>query len=137
VGLLAFVGAAAWLALDAIPGERPISIHAHRGVWSNSPENTLAAARDAIAAGADYMETDVQLSRDDVIVVVHDSDFSRLGGVAKKVWDLTYHEIRAIPLGGSREVSPTLDALLGEAKGRIKLNIELKYYGDHQPGLAR
>jgi len=137
VGLLAFAAAAAWLALDAIPGERPISIHAHRGVWSNSPENTLAAARDAIAAGADYMETDVQLSRDDVIVVVHDSDFSRLGGVAKKVWDLTYDEIRAIPLGGSREVSPTLDALLGEVKGRIKLNIELKYYGDHQPGLAR
>jgi len=137
VGLLAFFAAGAWLALDAIPDERPIGIHAHRGVWTHSPENTLAAARDAIAAGADHMETDVQLSKDDVIVVVHDSDFSRLGGVAKKVWDLTYDEIRAIPLGGSREVTPTLDALLGEAKGRIKLNIELKYYGDHQPGLAR
>jgi hypothetical protein len=79
----------------------------------------------------------VQLSKDDVLVVVHDSDFSRLGGVAKRVWDLTYDEIRAIPLGGVREFTPTFEELLAETKGRIKLNIELKYYGDHQPGLAR
>ena len=137
VGLLAFAATGAWLALDAIPDERPISIHAHRGVTTEAPENTLAAAREAIAAGADYLETDVQLSRDDVLVVVHDSDFSRLGGVAKKVWDLTYDEIRAIPLGGGHEFTPTFEALLAETKGRIKLNIELKYYGDHQPGLAR
>ena len=137
VGLLAFAATGAWLTLDAIPDERPISIHAHRGVTTEAPENTLAAAREAIAAGADYLETDVQLSRDDALVVVHDSDFSRLGGVAKKVWDLTYDEIRAIPLGGGHEFTPTFEALLAETKGRIKLNIELKYYGDHQPGLAR
>ena len=35
------------------------------------------------------------------------------------------------------EITPTLDALLVETKGRIKVNIELKYYGNHQPGLAR
>ena len=76
-------------------------------------------------------------------MIAHDSDFSRLGGVAKKVWDLTYDEIRAIPLGGRatpefrNEITPTLDALLVETKGRIKVNIELKYYGNHQPGLAR
>ncbi len=137
VGLLAFAATGAWLALDAIPEERPISIHAHRGVSTKAPENTLPAAREAIAAGADYLETDVQLSKDDVLVVVHDSDFSRLGGVAKKVWDLTYDEIRAIPLGGGPEFTPTFEELLAETKGRIKLNIELKYYGDHQPGLAR
>jgi glycerophosphoryl diester phosphodiesterase len=89
------------------------------------------------------METDIQLTKDDVLVVAHDSDFSRLGGVAKKVWDLTYDEIRAIPLGSHsapefrNEYTPTFDALLAEAKGRIKVNIELKYYGDHQPGLPR
>ena len=137
VGLLAFAATGAWLALDAISDERPISIHAHRGVTTKAPENTLPAAREAIAAGADYLETDVQLSKDDVLVVVHDSDFSRLGGVAKKVWDLTYDEIRAIPLGGGPEFTPTFEELLAETKGRIKLNIELKYYGDHQPGLAR
>jgi glycerophosphoryl diester phosphodiesterase len=135
--------AATWLALEAIPEERAITIHAHRGVFNKAPENSLAAVREAIAAGADYVETDVQLSKDDVLVIAHDSDFSRLGGVAKKVWDLTYDEIRAIPLGAHsapeyrNEFTPTFAALLAETKGRIKVNIELKYYGDHQPGLAR
>jgi len=143
VGMLTFTASGAWLALDAISSERTITIHAHRGVSTRAPENTLAAVRDAISAGADYVETDVQLSKDDVLVIAHDSDFSRLGGVAKKVWDLTYDEIRAIPLGGRatpefrNEITPTLDALLVETKGRIKVNIELKYYGNHQPGLAR
>jgi len=141
--LLALAAAGTWLAADAISEERPISIHAHRGVSTRAPENTLAAVREAIAAGADYLETDVQLSKDDVLVVTHDNDFSRLGGVAKKVWDLTYDEIRAIPLGGRsapefrNECAPTFEALLAETQGRIRLNIELKHYGDHQPGLAR
>jgi glycerophosphoryl diester phosphodiesterase len=140
--LMAFAGTASWLALNAIGEERTITIHAHRGVSTRAPENSLAAAREAITAGADYIETDVQLSKDGVLVIAHDSDFSRLGGVAKKVWDLTYDEIRAIPIGERsapeyrEEITPTLDALLAEAKGRIKLNIELKYYGGHQPGLA-
>jgi len=112
-------------------------------VSTKAPENTLPALREAIAAGADYVETDVQMTKDDVLVVAHDSDFSRLGGVAKKVWELTYAEIQAIPLGRQsaaehrNEAAPRLDALLAEAKGRIKVNIELKYYGDHQPNLAR
>jgi glycerophosphoryl diester phosphodiesterase len=142
-GAVAFATSATWLALDAVAEERRITIHAHRGVSSSAPENTLGAAREAIAAGADYLETDVQLSKDDVLVVAHDSDFSRLAGVARKVWELTYDEIRAIPLGGRSapefrgEFTPTFDALLAETKGRIKVNIELKYYGDHQPDLAR
>jgi glycerophosphoryl diester phosphodiesterase len=134
-GVLIVAGCGVTLGLDAIADERAITIHAHRGDWTNAPENTLAAVRDAIAAGADYVETDVQLSKDDVLVVAHDSDFSRLGGVAKRVWELTYEEIRAIPLGAG-EFTPTFDALLAETKGRAKVNIELKHYGDHQPGLA-
>lgn len=134
--------AGAWFAFDALTDERSITIHAHRGVTERAPENTLSAFRDAIAAGADYLETDVQLSKDGVLVLVHDSDFSRLGGVAGKVWDLTYEEIRSIPLGRHsaaeyrNEPTPTLDDLLAEAKGRAKLNLELKYYGGQPPGLA-
>jgi len=142
--LLLFAGVSAWLTLQTFTDMRNVSIHAHRGVATDAPENTLAAVRAAIAAGADYLETDIQMSRDGVLVVAHDSDFSRLGGVAKKVWELSYDEIRAIPLGARNtapefrnEVTPTLDQLLMETKGRIKLNLELKYYGDHQPDLAR
>jgi glycerophosphoryl diester phosphodiesterase len=143
LGPLGFAACATWLALEVIPEQRTISIHAHRGVATRAPENTLGAVRDAITAGADYLETDIQLSKDGVLVVTHDNDFSRLGGVATKVWDLTYDEIRAISLGDRsapefrNEYTPTFDALLAETKGRIKINIELKYYGDNQPDLAR
>src|SRR5262249_37310327 len=106
-------------------------------------ENTLAAVREAIDVGAQFAEIDVQMSRDGVLVVTHDSDFSRQAGntVTEKVWELTYDEIRKIPLshaavGTDAEHVPTFDEILDVAKGRIKLNVELKYYGDHQPRLA-
>jgi glycerophosphoryl diester phosphodiesterase len=142
LGLLAAAGLSVALAADALRHEGPITVTAHRGGHRRAPENTAAAIRDAIAVGADYAEIDVQLSKDGVLVVTHDSDFSRLAGVAKKVWDLTYAEIRAIPLGKEAapelrdEPVPTFDEILEIARDRIRLNIELKYYGDHQPRLA-
>jgi glycerophosphoryl diester phosphodiesterase len=142
LGLLAAAGVSVALAADALQHEGPITVTAHRGVHRRAPENTAAAIRDAIGVGADYAEIDVQLSRDSVLVVTHDSDFSRMAGVAKKVWDLTYAEIRAIPLGAKaspefrNEPAPTFDEVLTIARDRIRLNIELKYYGDHQPRLA-
>jgi glycerophosphoryl diester phosphodiesterase len=143
VALLFIAGCGGWLALETFSEMHTVSIHAHRGVTTEAPENTLAAARAAIAAGADYLETDIQLSKDGVLIVAHDSDFSRLGNVPKKVWELTYNEIRAIPLRRNaapefgNDVTPSFDELLAETKGRIKVNIELKYYPNHEPDLAR
>jgi glycerophosphoryl diester phosphodiesterase len=142
LGLLAVAGVSVALAADALRHEGPITVTAHRGAHRQAPENTAAAIREAVAARADYAEIDVQLSKDGVLVVTHDSDFSRLAGVAKKVWDLTYAEIRAIPLGANaapefrNEPAPTFDEVLALARDKIRLNIELKYYGDHQPRLA-
>jgi glycerophosphoryl diester phosphodiesterase len=142
LGLLAAAGANVALAVTALGHDGPVTVTAHRGAHARAPENTAAAVRDAIAAGADYAEIDVQLSKDGVLVVTHDSDFSRQAGVAKKVWDLTYAEIRAIPLGAKaapefrNEPAPTFDEVLVIARGRIGLNIELKFYGDHQPRLV-
>jgi len=122
--------------------DHPVMVTAHRGGTQRSIENTLGAIQEAIDAGAQFAEIDVQMSRDEVLVVTHDSDFSRQAGVAKKVWELTYDEIRTIPLTRARspEVAaghaPTFDDLLDLACGRIHLNVELKYYGDHQPRLA-
>ncbi len=135
--LLVSAGGGTRLALQAIGDARPVSIQAHRGVTGpGAPENTLPAVAAAIAAGADTIETDVQMSRDGVLVMAHDSDFSRTGGVARKVWDLDYAQIRRIPLGGTRQIAPTLGDFLAAAKGRARVNIELKHYGNHQPGLA-
>ena len=142
LGLLAAAGLSVAVAVDALAHEGPVTVTAHRGAHQRAPENTAAAIREAIAAGADYAEIDVQLSKDGVLVVTHDSDFSRMAGVAGKVWDLTYAEIRAIPLGAKaapefrNEPVPTFDQVLTIARDRIRLNIELKYYGDHQPRLA-
>jgi glycerophosphoryl diester phosphodiesterase len=142
LGLLAVAAANVALAVSALGHDGPITVTAHRGAHGRAPENTAAAVCDAIAAGADYAEIDVQLAKDGVLVVTHDSDFSRQAGVAKKVWDLTYAEIRAIPLGAKaapefrNEPAPTLDQVLAIARDRIGLNIELKFYGDHQPQLV-
>src|SRR6185369_13911023 len=142
LGLLAAAGFSVGFAIDGLAHEGTVTVTAHRGAHHRAPENTLAAVRDAIAVGADYAEIDVQLTKDDVLVVTHDSDFSRLGGVAKKVWDLTYAEIQAIPLGAKSdpefrgECAPTFEDLLALVRDRIRLNIELKYYGGRGPKLA-
>ena len=63
------------------------------------------------------------------------------GRCGEKVWDLTYDEIRAIPLGAKaaaefrNELTNSMQPL-GIAQNRIGLNIELKYYEDHYPRLA-
>jgi glycerophosphoryl diester phosphodiesterase len=137
---LALIGTAA--GMREFYGERPVAVTAHRGSTRRSIENTVAAVEEAIDVGAQFAEIDVQMSQDQVLVVTHDSDFSRQAGVARKVWELTYDEIRKIPLScpGSPEVAadraPTLDEVLEAARGRIRLNVELKYYNDHQPRLA-
>ncbi len=142
ISLITFATFSIAMVADSLRQERPITVTAHRGDTAKAPENTLTAIRGAIDIGAQFAEIDVQISKDGVLVVTHDSDFSRMGGVAKKVWDLTYDEIRAIPLGSRSapelrdEYAPTLDDVLVISKDRIKLNIELKYYGDHQPRLA-
>jgi glycerophosphoryl diester phosphodiesterase len=142
VGLLAAAGVSVFCAVDALGHEGPVTVTAHRGFHQRAPENTAAAVREAIAVGADFAEIDVQISKDGVLVVTHDSDFSRMAGVARKVWDLTYAEIRAIPLGAKaapefrNEPAPTLEEILALAHDRIRLNIELKYYRGSQPRLA-
>ena len=130
------------VAMTELYADRPVLVTAHRGGTLKSMENTVAAIHEAIDAGAQFAEIDVQMSRDEVLVVTHDSDFSRQAGVSRKVWELTFAEIQAVPLtrAGSRELAadhvPAFDDVLEAARGRIRLNIELKYYGDHQPRLA-
>jgi glycerophosphoryl diester phosphodiesterase len=55
---------------------RTVSVHGHRGSRGTRPENTLASFADAVAAGADYFELDVQGTKDDVPIVFHDDFIS-------------------------------------------------------------
>jgi glycerophosphoryl diester phosphodiesterase len=54
-----------------------LRIGGHRGDPENAPENTLAAFEAAVAAGVDYVETDVQRTADGVLVLLHDDDLDR------------------------------------------------------------
>lgn len=127
--------------LDPVVEPQPVAIHAHRAGPPPSPENTLSALERAIAAGADYSEIDVQRTQDGTLVIVHDADFMRVAGDPRRVADVTYAEIMGLvqqpadDTPASERRIATLGHFMERAQGRIKLNIELKYYGP-DPDLA-
>jgi glycerophosphoryl diester phosphodiesterase len=108
---------------------------AHRGASFAAPENTIAAVEAAIEAGADWVEIDVQEAGDGNIVVLHDSDLRRIAGEAIAVSESTLEELQQPDIGSwfspqfSDQRVPSLTEILSVCKGRIGVNIELKYYG--------
>ena len=74
-------------------------IIAHRGDSARAPENTLAAFRSAVDAGADGIELDVRLTKDGEVVVFHDSSLTRIAGRKNKLIQLTADELRDVDAG--------------------------------------
>lgn len=72
---------------------------AHRGGALEAPENTLAALRHSVAAGADWLEIDVALSRDGKLVVIHDDTLERTTDGTGLVADHTLEQLRALDAG--------------------------------------
>lgn len=116
---------------------------AHRGCSYDAPENTMMAFENAVKATADYIELDVHETKDGVIVVIHDDSLKRTTGVNKKIYDVTYDEIKNLDAGsyfGNDEKYkecriPTLEEVMEYTKGKIKLNIEIKL-SDKEPDLV-
>jgi glycerophosphoryl diester phosphodiesterase len=133
---------ASYLMIGRIRFEDKVEITAHRGASGSAPENTLAAVRAAIEQEADWVEIDVQESADGEVIVFHDSDFMRQAGNPLKIWDATSDQLRDIDIGSwhspqfSQERVPTLREVLEICKDKIRVNIELKYYG-HNVDLER
>ena len=69
----------------------------HRGYPRHYPENSLAGIEAAIAAGARFIETDVQLTQDRVPVLFHDHDLLRICGVQGAVADYTLEQLQRFP----------------------------------------
>lgn len=104
-----------------------VNLVAHRGASALAPENTLGAFRLAELAGADLIELDVHLTRDDEVVVIHDETLERTTSGRGPVREHTLAQIRALAVRGSDERVPTLDEVAAWARGtRLGLEVEIK-----------
>jgi len=108
---------------------------AHRGVSAEAPENTVAAFDRAIALGCDAIETDIQASRDGVLVLIHDERVDRTTDGQGAVADRTFSELRALDAGSWKDRRfagqqiPTLDEFLDRYVPRIPAYLEIKAPG--------
>ena len=95
----------------------------------------VTALRAAVEEMADWAEIDVQETKDGVAVVCHDENVSRITGVNRNIKDMTYEEIKSLDAGlwfskaYKGERIPSLKEVMEYAKGRLNLNIEIKYAG--------
>lgn len=134
-------GGVSLVVLQQVTQTPEVIITAHRAGALLAPENTLAALERSIEAGADFAEIDVQRTRDGVVVVVHDADLMRVAGDPRRIADVDFSDIAHLVQGHAPNIPPeerliaTLEDFLERSRGRIGVNIELKYYG-FDPALA-
>src|SRR5215216_2099277 len=108
------------------PALTELQMIAHRGGPTNAPENTLAAFRNAITQGADWLEFDVQMTKDGALVVIHDETVDRTTDGTGAVHDLTLEQIRSLDAGQGEKV-PTFEEVLQLAKANgVKILPETK-----------
>lgn len=99
----------AWLEYEGVLNS------AHRGGAFEAPENTLFAFREAMLRGADQLETDVAITADEEVVVIHDTSVDRTTDGTGAVADLTRAEVQALDAGycfepgGYRDCKVALD----------------------------
>lgn len=104
-------------------------VAAHRGDSFNHFENTMGAFRAAIESGADMIETDVHLTRDGHLVLMHDENIYKTAGVPGKIGEMSFKELRSLNVGGAYEPEriPTLDEFMELiSKTDTLLNLEIK-----------
>ena len=118
---------AAWPYLDW-PG--PIAF-AHRGGASEVPENTMPAFAHAVSLGYRYVETDVHVTADGVLIAFHDDRLDRVTDGTGVIADLPWSVVQQAKVDG-REPIPRLEDLLGEWPD-LRVNIDPKHDGAADP----
>ena len=124
-----------------------ILVHGHRGARAVRPENTLPAFEYAIAAGADVLELDLAVTKDNVLVVSHDPELAKpiCSGLPDHavIRQLTLAEVKEYDCGALRNPGfpnqtpvpgtrmPTLDEVFAlSPKGTFEFNVETKIFPD-------
>lgn len=136
VGMLGTTGCARYKA--GVIGDG-VDVIAHRGASAYAPENTLSAFQMAEEMGADWIELDCRLTRDNEVVVIHDDTLDRTTSGSGYVREASLHEIKQLDAGSwfedkwRGERVPTLDQVFEYAKGRIGVYVEIKDSADDGP----
>ena len=106
-----------------------VLVVAHRGDWRYAPENSISAIKHSIAVGVDIVELDLQLSKDSVLFVIHDSTLDRTTTGKGKISEWTADSLRMLRLkngAGIRTMHtlPTLEDAMLAAKGEVLVNLD-------------
>ncbi|MFS0782543.1 glycerophosphodiester phosphodiesterase [Bacillus sp. 1P06AnD] len=115
---------------------RHTRIVAHRGSSGVCPENSKSAFDHALSSQADLIELDIQLSKDEKFMVIHDASLKRTSGDKRLVCELTKQELKAVDIGiwkgkhfeGERILS--LSEVLEQYLSNISLLVEVKHIDD-------
>ena len=105
---------------------------AHRGYVAKGVENSIEALEGAAEVGADYVEFDIILTKDNKFVVMHDYNLKRLTGLNKRVQDMNFDEVVGLTIkqGDYTSKIPSLEEFVNKAKElNMNLVIELKPHG--------
>ena len=109
---------------------------AHRGYVAKGVENSIEALEGAAEVGADYVEFDIILTKDNKFVVMHDFNLKRLVGLNKHVQDMNFDEVVGLTIkqGDFTSKIPSLEEFVNKAKElNMNLVIELKPHGAEPP----
>lgn len=118
---------------------------AHRADYVFAPENSIQALENAIYFGADFVETDVRLTKDGHVIIMHDYTVDRMTNGSGRISEMTLAEIKSLRLktnwGGATDLQvPTLDEFIQAAKGKVGLYLDKAGYdlpGNEQGHLVR
>ncbi len=106
-----------------------IFVVSHRADWRNAPENSLQAIENCIMMGVDMVEIDVRMTKDSILMLMHDETIDRTTSGKGKISDYTYSELQNVVLKDGLGVKtfhkiPTLEEVMTLAKGKILVNID-------------
>jgi glycerophosphoryl diester phosphodiesterase len=113
---------------DSLRRSRRIFRIGHRGAAGHAAENTIAAIREGISLGVDFVELDVQRTCDGRLVVMHDETVDRTTDSAGAVSAMTWDAVRLLDAGGGESV-PCIEAALAETSGLVGVMLEIKAAG--------
>lgn len=106
-----------------------IFVAAHRGWKDKYPENTMEAFEKALELGVDQLETDVRMTSDGELILIHDATLDRTTNGTGNVHEFSFEEIRTLDAGNGNKI-PTFIEFMELVKNHptLTVDIELKVY---------